>query len=118
MADILIIDDSRELLEALRLLLEMEKQTVRTARTAADALALMDSGFMPRLIVCDYDLPDTNGIELVKQLRTHPTYKDIFFVIATGRRDLRKDALNAGANEFLDKPFPMHDFLKLVLPRS
>lgn len=65
----------------------------------------------PDLIILDKRMPDIDGLEVCRQLRTREECKDIPIIIicASGR-----PALNAGANDFLEKPFHLKDLLKMV----
>lgn len=61
----------------------------------------------PNLIITDWDMPEMNGIELIKQLKANPTTKDIPVIMASGimtSSENLKTALDAGAVDFLRKP--------------
>ncbi|MDZ4766174.1 MAG: response regulator [Chloroflexota bacterium] len=115
MADILLIDDTKDLVDVLSQLLEIEGHSVRGATSVSAALSLLNSGYHPHLIVCDYKLPESNGIELLKQVRKTPALNDVLFVMGSGNSDYRAEALEAGANGFVSKPYTHKDlypFLK------
>jgi CheY-like chemotaxis protein len=114
MATILLIDDSRDLIDVIQQLLELEGHTVRMATTAREALHLLDSGYCPDLIACDYQLHETTGIILLKQIRTLPVGATALIVICSGSPDYRADALTAGADGFIVKPYTHKDLIPFL----
>ncbi len=70
----------------------------------------------PSLIILDVNLPGTNGLELCAKLRRHPRTKDVNVLVLTGTgTDEEKDqAIKAGADAFLPKPFTNESFAKIV----
>ena len=67
----------------------------------------------PSLFIIDYIMPGINGIELAKFLRSHPEYKQAPILIATSadEKEVRYEALDAGANDYLTKPLDNREFL-------
>lgn len=65
----------------------------------------------PGLIISDITMPNMDGISLVKNLRTLPQLQNIPIIMITGETtdDFRTRALDAGANQFLNKPFSIMD---------
>ncbi|WP_169979384.1 hybrid sensor histidine kinase/response regulator [Tautonia rosea] len=102
---LLIVDDNRPMVEALRLLLQREGHEVRVARSGRDALQAIGLQ-RPDVILLDLELPDTDGIELAQVLRSsdHSTPPPIIALTGSGRpTDL--DALQqAGILALLQKP--------------
>lgn len=72
-----------------------------------DALARLGEGPMPDVILCDWNMPEMNGLELVKAVRADARYADVKIVMATTETESSQvsDAMTAGANEYLMKPF-------------
>lgn len=100
---ILVIEDDDGARDALACLLADEGYAVRTAGAGLEGIAMAEE-FMPHAIVCDYSLPDIDGLEVMRRLRA--ARGDHFFIMVTagrfdpiGERDLR-----AEADVFLDKP--------------
>jgi CheY-like chemotaxis protein len=100
---VLVIEDDAGARSALASLLADDGYAVCTAATGMDGIGLADE-FRPHAIVCDYSLPDVDGLSVMRRLRA--TYPDLFFIMVTagrfdptGERDLR-----AEADVFLDKP--------------
>lgn len=99
----LLVDDEPQLLELARLFLEKnEGIRVSTASSAMDASRAM-IGQEFDAIVCDYQMPDMDGLEFLKSLRNQKN--DVPFILFTGkgREDVAIEALNSGADFYLQK---------------
>jgi DNA-binding response OmpR family regulator len=110
---ILIIDDDRTTVKLLQTLLEMDGFEVTTAANGQLALDAANREH-PDLFLVDFHLTDMNGLELVNQLRSDSRFAQIPIVMASGL-DKETEALNAGANAFLVKPFEPDDLSALFL---
>lgn len=99
----MIVDDDTVTVSLLETLLELDGFTVLVARRGADVLPKMAED-KPDVMMIDYHLTDTEGVEVIKDVRAHPDFKDIPIVMASGM-DMSTEAMAAGANEFLIKPF-------------
>jgi DNA-binding response OmpR family regulator len=98
---VLIVDDNPELISTLRYGLDSYGFQVAFCETAIEALNLaMNVDF--DYIVTDYQMPQMNGIELTKRLRE---LSSRVVIIGMSDDDLGIAFLNAGANDFLQKPF-------------
>lgn len=100
---VLVIEDDDGARTALASLLTDDGYAVCTAGTGLDGISRA-ALFRPHAVICDYSLPDVDGLEVMRRLRA--TYPDLFFIMVTagrygprGERDLR-----AEADVFLDKP--------------
>jgi two-component system alkaline phosphatase synthesis response regulator PhoP len=83
-ADILIIDDDRDLVNALRIILEKKDYTVRAAHNGKEGYAKIE-GKIPDLIILDVMMAtDTEGFDLAFKLRDNLQYRDIPIVMMTG----------------------------------
>ncbi|MFE7582729.1 response regulator transcription factor [Streptomyces gardneri] len=103
MAKVLLVEDDPSVRSALHRCLSAATYTVRDCGTAFGALrAVLDEPF--DVIVLDLGLPDLDGLELLRMLRT---VSDIPVVVATARRDEREivRVLGSGADDYLVKPF-------------
>ncbi len=74
----------------------------------------------PDLIICDWNLPDGTGFDLLKKIKVVPTLKDIPFVLCTTMDEINNilDAIAAGASEYVVKPWKRDELekkLKVVL---
>ena len=105
MAKVLVIDDDRSLLRALRLGLQSEGHDVSTAVNAESGLT-QTAITQPDVVVLDIGLPDMDGLEVCKRIRE---WSDVPIIIlsATGTENRKVTALDGGANDYVTKPFSM-----------
>ena len=103
MTRVLVVDDEPQILRALRVILRSEGFEVVTAETAEGAL---DAAAVapPDAAVLDLVLPDGSGIEVCRELRTW-TQVPILVLSAVGDEDMKVAALDAGADDYVTKPF-------------
>ena len=107
MAKILAVDDEAQILIALGRGLARVGHEVVTARNAHDGLTAAASG-APDLVLLDLRLPDLDGIEVVRRLRAW-TLVPVLLLSGDGTVALRVAALDAGADDVIDKPFSMEE---------
>lgn len=108
-ADILVIDDERQIRRLLNLTLTGAGYHVRECENGQ--LGLSETALKrPDAIILDLGLPDINGLEVLKQLREW-TQVPILILTAWDREDEKVDALDAGADDYLTKPFSIEEFL-------
>ena len=108
--DICIIEDDHT--ERALLLRRFVKQglSVVQASGGTEGLELVRRHH-PHVVVCDVMLPDLNGIELCRQVRTDSTLAGTYFIMITAydSQKRKRDALNAGADDYLIKPYDPHE---------
>lgn len=111
---ILVVDDSPGMRETLSDVLE-PFWAVRSVGTAEAALKAVAEE-LPALVITDLVLPDTNGVDLLKALRSDPGTADIPVILlsAHGRPETVVEGLEAGADDFLSKPFTAVELLARV----
>src|SRR3546814_7307840 len=90
--------------------LQAEGIRVTEAATAKEGVAKI-SMQKPDLVILDLGLPDRDGIEVIRQLRTWARLP-ILVLSARGEEEQKVDALDAGADDYLTKPFGKADFLE------
>jgi two-component system cell cycle response regulator DivK len=102
---ILIVDDNPQNLKLARIVLASAGYEVRTAIDAEDALAIL-AGFRPALILMDLQLPGMDGLELTRQLKADPAYRDVVILALTAyaMKGDREKALAAGCDGYVSKP--------------
>jgi two-component system, OmpR family, KDP operon response regulator KdpE len=116
---VLIIDDDRDLLNVCTVGLEAFGHDVRTAATGHDGLT--EAAIRgPDVIVLDLGLPDLDGIEVCKRIRT---WSEVPIVVlsADGSEDRKVSALDDGADDYMTKPFGMRELnarLRVALRHS
>ncbi len=109
MTRVLVVDDEPQLLRALGINLRASRYEVHTAATGADALRVA-AAHPPDIVVLDLGLPDMDGTEVVVGLRG---WTDVPILVLSGRSDSsdKVDALDAGADDYVTKPFGMDELL-------
>ncbi|MCD6017108.1 MAG: response regulator with CheY-like receiver domain and winged-helix DNA-binding domain [Bacteroidetes bacterium] len=107
---ILVIEDEKALLEALKLNLELEKYRVETCSSGGDALPKIKL-FEPDLILLDIMLPVLNGIEIYKQLKEENITTPVIFLTAKNNAHDKIEGLKLGADDYITKPFDLEELL-------
>jgi len=100
---VLIVDDEPQILRALRINLTARQYEVVTAAAGGEALRQARAE-RPDLVVLDLGLPDLDGVEVIRGLRT---WTPVPIIVLSGRVDSsdKVDALDAGADDYVTKPF-------------
>jgi two-component system, OmpR family, KDP operon response regulator KdpE len=106
---VLIVDDEPQIVRALRINLRVRQYDVHTAATGAEALE-QASKHPPDLVILDLGLPDLDGVEVIQGLRGWTTAP---IIVLSGRADStdKVEALDAGADDYVTKPFGMEELL-------
>ncbi len=103
---ILIVDDKTEFRRLTKTILSRDYE-VETAENGLNALALLQGGYMPDLIVTDLLMPVLGGKDFVDQLKTSGAFKDIPIIVLSSidKSDEKIKLLNLGASDYLEKPY-------------
>ncbi|MDQ1288264.1 MAG: two-component system, OmpR family, operon response regulator KdpE [Actinomycetota bacterium] len=109
MTRVLVVDDEPQLLRALRINLRARDYEVHVASNGADALRLA-AVHPPDIVVLDLGLPDRDGVEVIHGLRGWTAVPIIVLSGRTGSAD-KVEALDAGADDYVTKPFGMEELL-------
>lgn len=115
---VLIVEDNRDVAEALRQSLELEGHEVHVAFLASDGVNLARE-LQPEIVLCDIGLPGMDGYEVARTLRLDPALRSIYLVAISGYAQPKDvaEAHAAGFNEHLAKP--VHPSrLREILTRS
>jgi response regulator RpfG family c-di-GMP phosphodiesterase len=109
--NILVVDDDPKVLEILEKTLRRKGHEVEIAHDAEEALGHYKLR-MPDMVILDIVLPDMDGRDLLKIMRSVPGVDDVpaLFVSANSDPETRVNALNCGADDFLVKPFSLQEF--------
>lgn len=119
---ILIVDDESAIRDMLRVALEMAEYQCLEASNAQEAHALIVDE-KPDLILLDWMMPGTSGIELARRLKRDEVTADIPIIMLTakGEEDNKIQGLEVGADDYITKPFSPRELvarLKAVLRRA
>jgi two-component system, OmpR family, manganese sensing response regulator len=110
---ILLVDDEVELTDPLSRLLQRQGYEVEVA---ADGLVgcAMATGNAYDLLILDWMLPGKNGLEICREVRSRAQTTPVLFLTAKDTLDDRVDGLDAGADDYLVKPFELRELLARV----
>jgi len=111
---ILVVDDERTVRELLVSQLEFLLYEARAAAEGGSALALLDQGWEPALILLDIEMPGLSGVDVLKRIKE--TDNDVQVVMVSGLHDLStvRECLKLGAYDYLAKPFDLDDLSNTV----
>ena len=117
---LLVVDDDRGLRDVLRRALTLSGYEVRLAENGADALSEVATG-VPDAMVLDIGLPDIDGLEVCRVLRRAGNRLPVLMLTAREAVSDRIDGLDAGADDYLVKPFDIDELearLRALLRRT
>ena len=110
---LLIADDEVEITRALRTVLERQNYAVDTAENGKEALDSILSGNYDGVIL-DVMMPEMDGLQVLRQMREKGCRIPVLLLTARGSLDHRVEGLDAGADDFLPKPFAITELLARV----
>lgn len=103
----IVIDDSRAIRTILGGMLRGLGFTVEEASNGREALMVLKANNPPQLALLDWNMPEMNGFELLQRVRANPAFSTMQIVMVTTETEMSQvaRALEAGANEYVMKPF-------------
>ncbi|HET6623352.1 MAG TPA: response regulator transcription factor [Gaiellaceae bacterium] len=119
--DILVVDDERAVRESLRRALELEGYGVELAADGEEALRRLALEPAPDAVVLDILMPGLDGLEVCRRLRSDSNGVPVLMLTARSEVDSRVAGLDAGADDYLPKPFALAELLarlRALLRRS
>lgn len=116
---ILIVEDDTAVCSLIRTTLDTQDYQYHTARNGAEAMIEAVS-YNPDVVILDLGLPDMDGVDIIRKIRT---WSSIPIIVVSARMEDRDkvEALDAGADDYLTKPFSIDEFLarlRVALRRS
>jgi len=119
MSKAMVIDDSKAIRTILSRTLAEVGYDVCQAANGLEALSVLEETDGVSLILVDWNMPQMNGLEFVKQIRSDPQYASVLLMMVTTETEIDQmvAALDAGANEYVMKPFTkeiIEDKLRLL----
>ena len=119
---ILIVDDELDALTALKRALESDNYNVVEATDGLSAIEKVKAE-NPDVVLLDLMMPEMDGIETCKHLKSDPKYKHIPIIMLTakGEIDNKIEGIEMGADDYVTKPFNLHELkarIKMVLRRA
>ncbi len=110
---VLLIDDDPDVAEAMQMLLQSYSFETYMASGRDAALAMLESGLTPGLVLCDYRLPGVNGVEVIRQVR-RAMQTTIPAVLMTGDMGLQETPDDLENCALLHKPVDVDAFLAVI----
>lgn len=110
---ILVVDDDEGIIDAISLILESEGYTIQTILKAEETLNRAIT-FKPDLILLDILMSGIDGRDVCRLLKQETTTKNIPVIMVSAHPNAAQSALQAGANDFLPKPFEVDDLLQKI----
>ena len=110
MANILVVEDDKDLNNAYKIILESENHAVVSAFNGKEALKALND-FEPDLILLDLWMPLLSGEQILRTIRSTDSMKDIPVIVFSASVHGDDIAFEAGADDFIAKPFDMNDLL-------
>jgi two-component system chemotaxis response regulator CheY len=103
----LVVDDSRAVRRIIGGIMRELEYEVIEAEHGLDALAKLEQHGAPDLILVDWNMPEMNGLELIKAVRARPAFAQVPMMMVTTETEMEKmaQAFIAGVNEYVMKPF-------------
>ena len=113
MANIIVLDDSKELLQMIRTIFQLHNYEVRTASTKPMLMAHLDI-FKPDIILMDVLLESSNGNEICKELKSNSETKNIPVILFSGSHEQLRDYREYRADDIIEKPFEFEDLERKI----
>jgi two-component system KDP operon response regulator KdpE len=110
--NVLVVDDEAQITRVLRTTLSSHGYNVRTAGDGDEALEVMRS-WAPDLVITDLAMPNMGGLELCKRIRSK-SQVPLIVLSVRGEERVKVEALDAGADDYVTKPFNLNELLARV----
>jgi two-component system, OmpR family, response regulator MprA len=108
---ILVVDDERAVRDSLRRALELEGYEIELAADGNEALARLESSDEPDAIILDVLMPGVDGLEVCRRLRSAGSTLPVLMLTARTEVEDRVAGLDAGADDYVTKPFALEELL-------
>ena len=110
--NILVVDDEPQITRVLKTTLSSQGYAIRTASDGDEAVQVMKE-WTPDLLITDLGMPHMNGLELCRHVRAKSPLP-IIVLSVKGEEKIKVDALDAGADDYVTKPFSVNELLARV----
>jgi two-component system, OmpR family, response regulator MprA len=108
---ILVVDDERAVRESLRRALELEGYEIELAADGEEALYRLEANSQPDALVLDVLMPGIDGLEVCRRLRRSGNTLPVLMLTARAEVENRVEGLDAGADDYVTKPFALEELL-------
>ena len=111
---ILVVDDERAVRESLRRALELEGYEIELADDGIAALEALEANGEPDAMILDVLMPGVDGLEVCRRLRDSGSKLPVLMLTARAEVESRVEGLDAGADDYVTKPFALDELLARV----
>jgi two-component system, OmpR family, response regulator MprA len=111
---ILVVDDERAVRDSLRRALELEGYEIELAGDGREALYRLDTDSQPDAVILDVLMPGLDGLEVCRRLRASGNAVPVLMLTARDAVENRVEGLDAGADDYVTKPFALEELLARV----
>ena len=111
---ILVVDDERAVRESLRRALELEGYEIELAGDGGEALSTLEDDEQPDVVILDVLMPGVDGLEVCRRLRASGNAVPVLMLTARDEVENRVAGLDAGADDYVTKPFALEELLARV----
>jgi two-component system response regulator MprA len=111
---ILVVDDERAVRESLRRALELEGYEIELAADGSEALYRLEGDAEPDAMILDVLMPGVDGLEVCRRLRGTGSKLPVLMLTARAEVENRVEGLDAGADDYVTKPFALDELLARV----
>lgn len=109
---ILVVEDDPDILNALNIALASVGFDVDVMLNGKSIL--LNQFAVPDLFILDKQLPDVDGLEICRYLKSRPSYQNVPVIVISASPKVKKKALESGASAFMEKPFVMNELVKTI----
>jgi CheY-like chemotaxis protein len=113
---VLVVDDEADIRESLRVILELEGYKVYSAANGVEALALIEDGIVPSVILLDLMMPVMNGVDFLAILRQRPRFAECPVLVVTACRQIAQElrARRLPVQALIEKPAEIDHLLSIL----
>jgi len=110
---VFVFDDNVDILDLCTIILEDAGYEIKTSSTSNNIIEQV-SAYVPDIIFMDNWLPDVGGIDATKELKAHAELSRIPVIYFSANNDVKSLAEQAGADDYLSKPFDIEELEKII----
>ena len=110
--DVVVVDDERDNIGVVELVLSFNGATIRSATSGAEGLRLLEKA-VPTFMLVDIQMPEMSGYQLLEHIRANAAWRDLPVIALTAhaRADDQEEILSAGFNGYISKPITVLTFV-------
>lgn len=109
------VEDDKDISHILEVCIKKQGYDIKTFLDGSSFLNEFEKN-KPNMVLLDINLPDINGLEILKKIRKDPNNDDVFIIIISGNRLVidKVDGLDLGADDYIEKPFDVLELMSRI----